>query len=109
MNFPGMLNNSVGGSVSSEEKPVDCIVRETREEAGVPEEYTRAHVKPCGTLSYQMTQTDRGEPGCQHQLQYLYEMELPPGMRLKPFDGEVEEFTLKSIGEVREALEGGGF
>jgi 8-oxo-dGTP pyrophosphatase MutT (NUDIX family) len=63
MTFPGMLD-TVGGSLRSGEKPIDCIVRECLEKASIPEPYTRAYIKSCGTLSYQMTQTDVGEPGC---------------------------------------------
>jgi len=57
--------------------PSFATIRETAEEASLPEDYTRANVKSCGTLSYQMSQTDAGKLGCQHQVQYLYELELP--------------------------------
>ncbi len=107
--YPGMLDNTVGGSLSSGERPIDCIVREAAEEGALPESYTRENVRACGTLSYQMSQTDDGRPGCQHQVQYLYEMELPEDIVPRPFDGEVEEFTLKSLDEVYDALRCGEF
>ncbi|KAK0506919.1 hypothetical protein JMJ35_010619 [Cladonia borealis] len=109
MSYPGMLDNTVGGSLRSGERPIDCIVREAAEEGGVPEEYTREHVKACGTLSYQMDRTDDGKEGRQHQVQYLYEMEVPEGFVPKPCDGEVEEFMLMGIEEVVGALRRGEF
>ena len=109
MSYPGMLDNTVGGSLSSGERPIGCIVREAAEEGAIPEEYTRKNIISCGTLSYQMSLTDDGRPGCQHQVQYLYEMELTEDIVPKPFDGEVEEFTLKSLDEVRYALMHGEF
>jgi isopentenyldiphosphate isomerase len=107
--YPGMLDNTVGGSLASREKPIDCIVREAAEEALFPVEYTLANIKSCGTLSYQMAQMDNGKPGCQHQVQYLYEMEIGEDLVPKPGDGEVESFTLMSLEEVRMALSNGEF
>ena len=109
MSYPGMLDNTVGGSLKSGEKPIDCIVREAAEEGAIPESYTRENVRACGTLSYQMDRTDDGRPGCQHQVQYLYEMELQEGIVPKPFDGEAEEFMLMSLDEVVHALRRGKF
>ena len=102
--YLNMLDNTAGGDLSSGERPIDCIVRESAEETSFPEDYIRRNVKACGSLSYQMSPTDDGRPGCQHQVQHLYEIELPKEIVPKPFDGEVEEFTLKTIDEVRSAL-----
>lgn len=107
--FAGMLDNTVGGSLRTGESPLDCIVRETAEEAGLPEEITRASIKACGALSFTMTQTDDGLPGCQHQVQYLYEMEVSEDKVLVPFDGEAEFFTLMTLDEVLSALGKGEF
>ena len=109
MSYPGKLDNTVGGSLASGERAIDCMVRESAEEASLPEEYTRANLKACGALSYQMSLTDTGKPGCQHQVQFLYELELPQNMIPKPCDGEVEDFSSKSLAEVQEALAGGEF
>ena len=109
LSYPCMLDNTVGGSLSSGERPIDCIVRESAEEASLPEEYVRANVKSCGTLAYQTSRTDDGRPGCQHQVQYLYEIELSEEIVPKPFDGEVEDFTLMALEEVQTALACGEF
>ena len=56
-----------------------------------------------------MSRTDDGKPGCQHQVQYLYEIKLGEEIIPKPFDGEVEEFTLMTLEEVQNALACGEF
>ncbi|MCJ1385482.1 hypothetical protein MMC17_008605 [Xylographa soralifera] len=76
ISFPGMLDNTVGGSLLSGERPIDCIVRECEEEISIDPAYTRTNIKACWTASYQMAMTDLGNPGCQHQVQYLFEMEF---------------------------------
>ena len=91
MSFPGMLDNTVGGSLSSGENPIDCITRKCEEELLLDPEYTRANLKACGTASYQMTKTDLGQPGCQLQVQYLYEMEFAEEVIPKIGGGEVGE------------------
>ena len=109
MSYPGMLDNTVGGSLRSGERPIDCIVREAAEEASFPESYTREHVRACGTLSYSMDRMDDGREGCQHQVQFLYEMELPEDIVPRVCDGEVEGFKLMGIEEVVGALRRGEF
>ena len=109
MSYPGKLDNTVRGSLASGEKSVDCTFRESAKEASLPESYTRANFISCGALSYQMSRTDAGKPGCQHQVQFLYDLELPQHMVPKPCNGEVEEFGLKSLAEVQDALAAGNF
>lgn len=104
-----MLDHTPGGSLRSGEAPIDCIVREADKEAALLESYTRKHIMACGTLSYQMSQTDVGRPGCQHQVQHLYETELVQEIVPRPFDGEVEEFNLTTLEEVHDALKCGEF
>ena len=109
MTYPGKLDNTVGGSLSSCEKPIDCIVRECEEELSLDPAYTHANIKPCGTLSYHMTKSDLGAPGCQPQVQYLYEMEFAEDVIPKIGDGEVGEIHLKTLDEVRTAPSNGEF
>ena len=56
-----------------------------------------------------MSQTDDGFPGCQHQVQYLYEMELMPDEILTSNDNEAEDFKLMSFSEVQARLAHGEF
>ena len=56
-----------------------------------------------------MDRTDDGRLRCQHQVQYLYKIELPESTVPRLFDGEVEEFRLMGLDEVVRALRRGEF
>lgn len=107
MSFPGMLDNTVGGSLATEEKPIDGMVRECEEEICLDPAYTRSDIKACGANSFQLTVTDLLEPACQHQVQYLYETELRQDVVPKIGDGEVGELHLKTIEDLKQAMRDG--
>ncbi|KAH6618338.1 NUDIX hydrolase domain-like protein [Chaetomium sp. MPI-SDFR-AT-0129] len=107
MSFPGMLDNTVGGSLATGETPIDGMVRECEEEICLDPAYTRSHIKACGTLSFQLTVDDILNPGCQHQVQYVYEMELGQDVMPRIGDGEVGELHLLSVEEVVNAMRNG--
>ena len=113
-NYPNMLDNTVGGCLSSSsENPLDGIVRECEEEISLDSVHPLSRIKACGITSYHMTKTDSGEPGCQSQVQYLYEMEIGGEEEdVVPRiggDGEVGEIFLMSLEEVKRALADGEF
>lgn len=107
--YPGMLDNCVGGGMSTGEKPLDALVREAAEEASLPEDYVRKYARPYGTLSYHMDRDGNGEEGHQPQVQYVYHIELTPEIVPTPLDGEVEKFELMTLEEVQNALAQGAF
>lgn len=109
MSFPGMLDSTVGGSLPSGERPIDGIVRECEEQICLDPAYTRDNIISCGTNSFQLSVTDSQLPACQHQVQYLYEMEFRRGIVPRIGDGEVGELKLMTIDEVREAMKNGEF
>ncbi|KAI0472345.1 NUDIX hydrolase domain-like protein [Xylaria cf. heliscus] len=109
MSFPGKLDNTVGGSLASGEQPIDGIVRECEEELCLDPTYVRANIRPCGINSFQLTMTDLMEVGCQHQVQYLYEIELRQDIVPRIGDGEVGGIELMTIDQVREAMGKGEF
>lgn len=110
--YGGMLDNAVAGGLEATESPLECLVRESAEEASLPEALIRERVKPVGTVTYFHVRTEKagGEVGLlQPECQYVYDMELPADVVPKPGDDEVEEFYLWSVGEVREAMGKGEF
>lgn len=109
LTVPNKLDSTVAGIVRSGETPVDCMLRKIPVEASIPRDYIRENLKSCGTVSYQMSITSTGRPGCQHIVSYLYEMELDPDMVPAPRDDEVESFTLMTLEEVKTALVEGEF
>jgi isopentenyldiphosphate isomerase len=106
---PNKLDSTVAGVVRSGERPVDCMARKIAVEASVPEEYTRANIAACGTVSYQMSITSRGKSGCQHIISYLYEMEFGREVIPRPGNNEVEAFSLMTLDNVKAALMEGEF
>ena len=110
--YGGMLDNTVAGGLSTGEKPLDCIIRESTEEASFPEQLVRSNAKPCGTVSYFHMRDPRagGETGLlQPECQYVFDMEITPEIIPKPGDNEVEDFYLWTVDEVKSALAGGQF
>lgn len=109
MSFPGMLDNTVGGCLASGERPIDGIVRECEEEICPDPVYTRLNIKACGTDSFQLTVSDLLEPACQHQVQYLFEIELRQDIIPRIGDGEVGDLLLTTLDEVRQVMRDGKF
>lgn len=110
--FPGMLDSTVGGSMPTGETPIECLVREAEEEASFPSALTRRLARSCGTLSYVNLTDERsgGEFGliCP-EVQYLYEMLLPPDVEPRSGEEAVEEYILMDVGQLKHALATGQF
>jgi len=109
--YPGMMDNTVAGGLTTGEQPFNCLIREAQEEASLPETVVRS-TKSCGTLTYFYVRDARagGETGlCQPECQYLYDLELPPETIPTPGDNEAVDFQLLSVKQVQEALAAGMF
>jgi 8-oxo-dGTP pyrophosphatase MutT (NUDIX family) len=109
--YPGMMDNTVAGGLATGEKPFECMIRESEEEASLPAELARK-AKACGTLTYFHVRDSRagGEIGlCQPECQYIYDLEMPPDVTPKPGDDEAIDFQLLTVEEVREAMALGRF
>ncbi|KAK6540255.1 hypothetical protein TWF694_009070 [Orbilia ellipsospora] len=89
------------------ERPLARVAREAYEEASIPESYTLQHVKSLGVVRYQQKKDNTGKFGCMIQNIYVYGMELDPSMIPTPFDGEVDNFTLLPMKDVRTLVETG--
>jgi hypothetical protein len=78
----------MGGSQRAGESPLECIARKCFEKAFLPLEYTRAKIRACSVLRYQMTRTDEGKEVCQDQVHCLREMQMVKDDVLVPGDGK---------------------
>jgi len=108
----GMLDNTVAGGMAFGDGVITTWIKESTEEADLPEEVVRNHAKSCGTVSYFHVQAKRdGEESglLQPTTKYVYDMALPESLLLQPKDDEVESFELLTIGQVRKALGNGEF
>ena len=109
--YPGMMDNTVAGGLSTGEEPFNCLIRECAEEASLPEHVAKT-AKGCGTVTYFHVRDGRagGETGLlQPECQYVYDLELPEDVIPKPGDNEAVDFKLLSVPEVQEALAAGKF
>lgn len=105
--YPGLLDNTVGGGMCTDEKPFECIVREAMEEASLPEDAVRASVVSGGCVTYWHVRDNRagGETLlAQPEVEYVYDLELDATVIPEPCDGEAEDFKLMSVPEVQAAL-----
>lgn len=112
--YPGMLDNTVGGGISSGDKPFESIMREATEEASFPKDYVSKHAKCCGTVSYFDIRDERVSPGAetgllQPECIYVYDLEVPEDFTPRPDDMEAEDFRLWDIPELQIALKNGEF
>lgn len=105
--FPGMLDSTVGGSLTTGETPFECLVREAKEEASFDAAFTTSTAIAVGAISYLCLTDERskGEKGllCP-EIQFTYEMRIPADLIPVPADGEVGGFVLMSIDQLKEAL-----
>ncbi|KAI1345297.1 NUDIX hydrolase domain-like protein [Xylaria sp. FL0043] len=107
MAHPGKMDNTVGGGATADEDHFECMLREAKEEASLPEKWMREHAKVVGTISYFFVRNAKGtgEVGfVDRSLQFIYDVELPSHVVPKPSDDEVEEFYLWTIAETIAAL-----
>ncbi len=110
--YPGMLDNTVAGGLMTGEDPFECMIRESDEEASLPEEIVRAHCKLTGAITYIYITDERagGEPGYIYpECQWIYDLQLPADVIPTPKDGEVESFSLRTVDEIQELLSEGRF
>ncbi|KAI0964871.1 NUDIX hydrolase domain-like protein [Xylaria arbuscula] len=110
--YPSMLDNTVAGGLMTGEDPFECMVREADEEASLPEKLMREKARFTGMVTYIYITDERagGEAGQIYpETQWIYDIELPAGERPVPKDGEVAEFYLWTVDEVRAELARGNF
>ena len=96
---PHKLDNLAAGGLSFGEKPEITAIRESMEEANIPEELTRA-LAYAGPFNYlaEFNKTIRDE------CIFIYDLPLPDSFRPMINDGEVEAFYCITPAEIKEAL-----
>ncbi|PKY03707.1 thiamine pyrophosphokinase-related protein [Aspergillus campestris IBT 28561] len=110
--YPGMLDNSVAGGMSTNEHPGECLVREAMEEASLPEDVVRKNSTAAGCVTYFYVRSAQagGETDLlQPEVEYVYDIKLSADVVPKPCDSEVEQFYLMTVDEVKAALANGEF
>ncbi len=96
---PGKLDHLVGGGQPLGLSLMDNLVKECAEEAGMPASLART-ARPAGFVSYV---TERVE-GLRNDICFAFDIDLPADFQPKNTDGEIEDFYLWPIEQVRERL-----
>ncbi|KAJ6619234.1 NUDIX hydrolase domain-like protein [Mycena sp. CBHHK59/15] len=109
--WPGYLDNTVAGGIPSGMPILEALVKECMEEASIREDLVRPYVRSVGCVSY-FFRTSKG--WLQPEVEYLYDLVIPPGMdpapfEPKPLDGEVESFDFLSHEQVESKMRAGLF
>ncbi|PNY26283.1 Uncharacterized protein TCAP_03791 [Tolypocladium capitatum] len=110
--FPGMLDNTVAGGLMTGEDPFECVIREADEEASLPDDLVRRRARCVGTVTYTYITDEEhvGEDGFIYpECQWVYDLELPTDVTPQPKDGEVDEFYLCDVDQVKKDLADGKY
>lgn len=110
--FPNKLDTTVAGGVPSHQTPLENIIQEADEEASLSADLIKKDVRAVGALTYMGYSADANgskerliAPDCV----YVFDLEAGPDVKPIPKDGEVKEFNLMGVGEVKDALARGEF
>ncbi len=96
---PGLYDNLIGGGVPVGQTPLQCLVREGFEEAGLSPAQVQGGPGPRdegspGPTAGSVLCVHRDVPhGLQHEWLYGFDVELPPGVQPQNLDGEVAGFA----------------
>lgn len=97
--WPGRLDQIVGGGQPAGLTPLENVIKEAEEEAGISEELaSKAEYKT--TLSYAVEWE-----GLHNDEMFVFDLLLPEEFIPEPVDGEVESFHLVAIEEIADIVE----
>jgi len=96
---PNKLDQIVAGGRSANHSVIETMLKESDEEAGIPEQLART-ARPAGVISYC---TERPE-GLRRDILYVYDLELPASFQPVNQDGEIVEFQLWPVERVAETV-----
>lgn len=101
--YPGMLDHMAAGGQPAGYGVLENVAKECFEEAGIPEELTLAGIKPAGAISYE---TFEAPKDCvSRAVLFCFDLWLPEDFKPRPVDGEVEEFFLWDIEQIKESMD----
>ena len=96
---PGKLDQIVAGGQPAGLSLRDNLIKECGEEAGIPQELA-ARAVGVSAVSYCFERTE----GLRRDVEFIYDLELPPDFVPENTDGEVEAFELRPIRDVAETV-----
>src|SRR3546814_18788535 len=93
--YPGMLDNTVAGGQPLGLSLRENLVKECAEEAAIPPALAERAVAVSAISYRHMT-----EEGFKPDVQFCFDLELPPDFVPRNTDGEIERFPLQPVEEV---------
>ncbi len=110
--YPSMLDHIVAGGQPAGLSLMENVIKECEEEAGIPPEIARpgVNLRPAGVVSYEEAQECVvDDENVFHTISrvvlFNYDLYLPKDFVPKPVDGEVENFFLWRIDQIKESME----
>ncbi|MCY4396544.1 MAG: DUF4743 domain-containing protein [Rhodospirillaceae bacterium] len=97
--YPGRLDNMVAGGQPVGLGLMENLVKECAEEADIPETLAR-QARPVGAITY----VQQAPEGLKPDVQFCFDLELPPDFVPRNTDGEIESFALWPIERVAETV-----
>lgn len=110
--YGGLLDNTVAGGMPEGLTPLETLVKESAEEASLPEALVREKARSvgCVTYFYLRHKSAGGEDGLlQPEVEYCYDMEVDKSVVPAPGDDEVQEFNLWDVKKVQDEIALGSF
>ena len=93
--YPGRLDNMVAGGQPAGLGLTENLVKECAEEADIPKALAR-QARPAGAITY----VQQAPEGLKPDVQFCFDLELPPDFVPRNTDGEIESFALWPIERV---------
>lgn len=100
--YPGMLDHIVAGGQPAGLTLMENVIKECEEEAGIPPHISRPNVYPTGVISYETWEPNKDK--ISRVVLFNYDLHLPKDFVPKPVDGEVEEFFVWTIDQIKESI-----
>ncbi|XP_076023082.1 thiamine pyrophosphokinase 2 [Genypterus blacodes] len=97
--YPGLLDNLAAGGLAAGVGIKETVVKECQEEACIPAALAEM-ARPVGTVSY----TYEDEEGVFPEIQFVFDLKLPPQFKPSVGDGEVQEFYFLPLDKVKELV-----
>ncbi len=99
--YPGRLDNMVAGGQPAGLGLMENLVKECAEEADIPEALAR-QARPVGAITY----VQQAPEGLKPDVQFCFDLELPPDFAPRNTDGEIEGFALWPVERVARTVAG---
>ena len=100
--YPGLVDHIVAGGQPAGLTLMENVIKECEEEAGIPPEIAQPNIYATMPVSYETWDPKRDK--ISRVVLFNYDLYLPQEFIPKPVDGEVEEFFLWSIDEIKESM-----